>query len=128
MTTRSTIAMKFEDGSYKQIYCHQNGEPEKNGKILAFHYSQADRVAALLTLGNISSLGGLIRCPWKNFTFVKHDPWKKVTIAYRRDLNYQSNTDALYFKNQAEFENNKQVEQYNYVFDGKRWTVNGQAI
>ena len=55
MATRSSIAMKTENG-IRGIYCHWDGYPDHNGKILSESYTDADKVKALIDLGDISSL------------------------------------------------------------------------
>jgi len=39
MATRSLIARLVEDNRYDVIYCHYDGYPEYNGKILKTHYN-----------------------------------------------------------------------------------------
>ena len=38
MSTRSRIAIKQNDGTYKSIYCHSDGYLEHNGYILYNYY------------------------------------------------------------------------------------------
>jgi hypothetical protein len=56
MSTRSFIAMETESG-YRAVYCHWDGYPSHNGRILHDHYSDPAKLTALLDLGSISSLG-----------------------------------------------------------------------
>ncbi len=56
MGTRSMIAMRTEDG-YRAVYCHWDGYPSWNGRILYQHYGDIAKLTALLDLGDISSLG-----------------------------------------------------------------------
>ncbi len=49
-----------EDGSFDSIYCHWDGYPDHNGRILFEHYQDRAKIDALITLGNISSLGAEI--------------------------------------------------------------------
>jgi hypothetical protein len=53
MATRSYIGVRNTDASVDYIYCHFDGYPEHNGKILTEHYSNASRVRALLELGDL---------------------------------------------------------------------------
>jgi hypothetical protein len=48
--------MKCSDGTFRSIYCHWDGYPENNGKLLLEHYKDEAKVSALMDLGNISSL------------------------------------------------------------------------
>lgn len=57
MGTRSSIIRQNLDGSFDSIYCHWDGYPSNNGKILLNHYSDPAKIDALLALGDLSSLG-----------------------------------------------------------------------
>ena len=57
MATRSHIGKKLENGTIKYIYCHWDGYPDHNGKILKEHYTNEAKVDALLELGSLSILG-----------------------------------------------------------------------
>lgn len=57
MSTRSSITLKISDNKYRSIYCHHDGSPEWNGKMLVDYYGDRDKISALLDLGDISSLG-----------------------------------------------------------------------
>ena len=56
MATRSSIGVKTADGILS-IYCHWDGYPSHNGKILKEHYTSPTKVMELLQLGNLSILG-----------------------------------------------------------------------
>jgi len=56
MATRSTIAMKTEDGKVRAIYCHWDGYVGYNGKMLMGEYTDPSKVKQLIDLGDISSL------------------------------------------------------------------------
>jgi hypothetical protein len=55
MSTRSRIAIATTRG-YQSIYCHSDGYPEYNGRILLEHYTDPDKVRALIALGDLSIL------------------------------------------------------------------------
>ena len=57
MATRSLIATKLPDGKFRSIYCHFDGYPDHNGKILAEHYNTPEKIEALFALGSLSFLG-----------------------------------------------------------------------
>jgi hypothetical protein len=57
MGTRSNIVRENEDGSFDSIYCHWDGYPSNNGKILLDHYTDQAKIDQLLQLGDLSSLG-----------------------------------------------------------------------
>lgn len=57
MSTNSLIFQEQQDGTLKGIYCHYDGYLQYNGIILSESYSDPKKVAKLLELGNLSSLG-----------------------------------------------------------------------
>ena len=57
MSTRSNIGIINRDGSVEMIYCHWDGYPSNNGKLLLNHWASEARVRELLALGDLSSLG-----------------------------------------------------------------------
>lgn len=56
MSTRSYIAEKINENTYRAVYCHYDGYLEYNGRMLLEHYNTEERVKKLLDLGCISSL------------------------------------------------------------------------
>lgn len=56
MSTRSLIAIKNTDGTVSSIYCHWDGYPSNNGRLLLEHYAEPGIINALLALGSLSSL------------------------------------------------------------------------
>lgn len=56
MGTRSFISIKHKDNSYSGVYCHWDGYPEHNGKILKEDYQERAKVVDLIDGGDISSL------------------------------------------------------------------------
>lgn len=80
MATRSYIGKRLPNGDIKAIYCHWDGYPEHNGRILAQHYRDDAKIDKLLKLGALSILGEEIGR--------KHDfnkPKKGWCVAYARD-------------------------------------------
>lgn len=57
MGTRSFIGKSNPDKSITTIYCHFDGCPEHNGKILIDNYITEEMVDSLLAGGDMSSLG-----------------------------------------------------------------------
>lgn len=55
MATRSAIAVKKADGSVQGIYCHWDGYPANNGKLLMENYTY-EKALQLVALGNLSYL------------------------------------------------------------------------
>ena len=56
MGTRSFIGIENEDNSVKYVYCHWNGYPSHNGKILSKNYTDRKSVNKLLEGGDMSVL------------------------------------------------------------------------
>jgi hypothetical protein len=109
MATRSTIAIKTEDG-IKAIYAHWDGYIEHNGRILKNSYTTAEEVNALIELGDISQLGLDL----------------DLTVAYGRDKgDAMTDVEPQTFATIAEW-----VEyfagsycEFYYLFDGQDWIV-----
>lgn len=57
MSTRSTIAMEYGDGSIEQVYCHFDGYLEGVGKQLIEEYSNPFEVRDLIGQGDMSVIG-----------------------------------------------------------------------
>jgi hypothetical protein len=81
MSTSSYIGILGPEGpnpTVKFIYCHFDGYPEHNGMMLAKHFDTPFKVAKLIELGDISSLGETL----------------DETVFYRRDLKRNDGTEA----------------------------------
>jgi hypothetical protein len=120
MATRSKIGMLQPDGSILAVYCHWDGYPSHNGKILNAHYTERSKVQELMDLGDLSSLGPEIG--------EKHDfdaPPKGQCNAYGRDR--EEGGEADHYLNEAEFLKSVKDSwgQWAYLFtpEGK-WLVN----
>ena len=121
MATRSTIAIKTEDG-IKAIYCHWDGYVDHNGKILKEYYNTTDKVNALLALGDLSSLSTEIG--------EKHDFDDRSThrdewcTYYGRDRGEDTRTPHT-FSNVGEWVESYAESwcEYYYLFDGSDWIV-----
>ena len=50
MATRSAIAIKQEDGKVKSVYCHSDGYPEHNGKLLLNFYNSDESANEIVNL------------------------------------------------------------------------------
>ena len=80
MGTRSFIGKELASGKIKFIYCHWDGYPDHNGRILKQHYNTDKQVDKLLSLGDLSQLGEEIGKK-QDFDNPK-DGW---CLAYHRD-------------------------------------------
>ena len=56
MATRSRIAILNKDGTYSSVYCHWDGAPDYNGRILVDFYTNEEIVKFLINQGDLSSL------------------------------------------------------------------------
>jgi len=113
MATRSYIGVRNLDASIDYIYCHFDGYPDHNGKILTEYYADMDKVNALMKLGDLSVLGEQIG--------EKHDFNKRTRgwcLAYGRDRG-ESNV-SVRTGDYKELINDQNVD-YVYVFDGDYW-------
>jgi len=84
MATRSRIAQEQPDGTVKSIYCHWDGYPSNNGRILLEHYQDPQKVAALISLGALSYLSKEV-APQEGQDHDFESPASGVTVAYHRD-------------------------------------------
>ena len=115
MATRSHIGKQLEDGSISYIYCHWDGYPEHNGKILKEHYTDETKVDALLELGDLSILGPEIG---EKQDFNDHSTYNENwCLAYGRDRGEQ-NVDAHITTDWTEFMD----EGHAYLYEGGIWT------
>ena len=116
MGTRSRIGYEKENGEIVSSYCHWDGYPSHNGKILLIHYNTLERVKALVDEGDMSQLAEKCDKPDGAHTFDK--PVGGYTVYYGRDRgekNVRPRTDA----DQATFVGDS--EEYGYLFKGGKW-------
>jgi len=121
MATRSNIGIVNGDGSVTGIYCHWDGYPENNGKLLLKHYTNSERINGLMSLGSLSYLAENLYCEDNNHSF--ENPADKVCVAYGRDRG-EKNVDFKYFNNISEFEKfaDRTGADYQYLFNNGKWT------
>ena len=113
----------------KSVYCHWDGYLEHNGQILQKHYDSA-KANQLVALGDISSLRSEIgekhafsklEVPMDGEAYDKL--YGDMTTFYGRDRG-ESGTEAKTFKDFADYAENHQHEEYEYILrkDGN-WYV-----
>ena len=117
MATRSTIAMEFNDGTVKQVYCHWDGYLAGVGKTLVEHYTSPEKVDALLNEGSISVLGQEIG-EKHSFDGGNND----VCTFYTRDRGDSHHVST--FGSFDDYEYHRQYEEFDYLLtkDGV-WNV-----
>jgi len=114
MATRSRIGMEQPNGEVRSIYCHWDGYPEGVGATLQEHYTNPEKVEALIALGDISSLS---RCVSVNIPGVTHtfdNPDPDVTVAYHRDRGEEFRAPRV--DSSVEAFSRSDIEEYGYVF------------
>lgn len=123
MATRSRIGIENEDGKVTSIYCHWDGYPDNNGKILLSNYTDREKVKELIALGSISSLGkNITPTPGSDHSFEKQE--SDVTVAYHRDRGEALNVGRI-DASLEEFEKGDN-EEYGYVLTKTNvWLVTG---
>ena len=120
MATRSNIGIVNDDGSVTGIYCHWDGYPEHNGKLLLKHYNNSGIVNELMDLGNLSYLDKNLYCEDNNHSF--NNPADGVCVAFGRDRG-EKNADSKSFTNISEFEKfmDRTTADYQYLFNNGKW-------
>ena len=84
MSTHAHIAIRRPSGQVRSIYCHSDGMLKGVGETLHEHYQDPEKTLALLSGGDISSLGASIECPaGHSFDFDKRVA--DYTVFYHRD-------------------------------------------
>ena len=131
MSTRSAIGIENSDGTITGIYCHWDGYPSHNGRILFEHYKTERRVRRLMNLGDLSSLGKYIgrKHEFNNpypFMDPQYNQWetkfKGHCTAYKRDRN-EDGTEASEYRSVQHFVNalHRAGCEYYYVFRNGEW-------
>ena len=67
MGTRSLIGKQLKDGSILGVYCHYDGYPEYNGRMLRDHFDTAAKVDKLIDGGDMS-------CTWTCLLYTSPSP------------------------------------------------------
>ena len=94
MSTRSTIALEFANGTIGQVYCHFDGYLENNGNILQTNWTDPFQVRDLIDRGGMSQLGNTLdQCEFYN----------------------DEGDQARYFSNFRDYWGRGQMEEYNYI-------------
>ncbi len=118
MSTRSYIAMKTGENTYRVVYCHYDGYPEYNGRMLLEHYNTQERVKKLLDLGCISSLHEKLE-PEAGSHHCFDTPDKYVTVFYGRDRGEKG--QEAFTCTEEQLKDPRSWICYIYVFDNETW-------
>ena len=92
MATRSLIGRTKSDGTIESIYCHWDGYPENNGKLLREYWSKDTLIDQLMSLGNLRALSFEIGKK-QNFDQPTDRNW---CLAYGRDRGERNNESKLH--------------------------------
>lgn len=134
MATRSAIAVRTPLGIITAVYCHWDGYPENNGRILAEHYTTVDKITELMTLGSLSSLRPEIgeRHPFSQFELKEGEVYEEAVYEnwctfYGRDRG-ETGTEARTFQDARDLvENFGMGVEYYYLWNGTEWLVNAHG-
>ena len=117
MGTRSRIGIQLKDNSILSVYCHYDGYPSFNGKVLREFYNTKEKVSQLINGGNMS-------CTWTNAG------WNNETLPEMGPLYYTMRGESIE-DNAPELNKNKSEylktaddcgEEYAYLFTSAGWT------
>ena len=120
MATRSRIAIENEDGTVKSIYCHWDGYPDNNGKLLLEHYQDRKKTKKLIDLGMISYLAPEVE-PGDGVVHSFDTPTTGIVVAYHRDRGEDHHFTK--HENLKDFFDSD-IEEYGYLLTNKgEWLV-----
>ena len=109
MATRSRIGLQLSDDSIVSVYCHYDGYPEFNGRVLRTHYDTIEKVRELIDGGDMS-------CAWTNAG------WNNETLPETGALYYSARGEDCpprHDETMTEFFNNG--EEFGYIYQNGEW-------
>lgn len=123
MATRSHIGIK-NGNSVRYVYCHYDGYPEHNGRILLQNYTTVEKVNELIDGGDLSILGENVKTDLPH-SFKK--PVDGVCVYYGRDRGEKNVVPKMV--NIDNYHNDNGVD-YHYLFDieTNKWTVDNTDL
>jgi hypothetical protein len=104
MATRSTIALKLKSGKVVAVYCHWSGAIEDNGLNLVRNYNNYKAAESIIEAGSFSELRNTIA------ESITHEKMGNAPIRYT-------------YENLADYLENHDGEEYDYIFTGRTWKV-----
>lgn len=132
MATRSAIALRVHDNQLMTVYCHWDGYPSYNGKLLSENYNAPSKIASLLLRGDISSLGPTIG-EKHNFNTFGMTPEEKancenMTTFYGRDRG-EKGCDFRLFDTVEEYISHYDSAgaEYYYLYENGQWLVSAHG-
>lgn len=148
MSTRSRVGLFVRDGegnkTIRSVYVHSDGYPMGVGQMLLSHWTDAAKIAGLIALGDLSTLGEEVGEKhdfdwrseaqfkgegfWPNFDAIRADPRYKMCLAYARDRG-ERGVDPQTHASVEEFllAVTNCGGEYGYLFDPENggWSING---
>ena len=122
MSTRSFIGKTLPNGNVVGIYCHFDGYPEGVGQTLKNSYTDQTKIDALLSLGDISSLGSELgeKHDFDDHELIRSRDW---TNAYHRDRGEEFNPNRLYLdlKEMQKYVGSDMGAEWAYIWGTDRW-------
>lgn len=107
MGTRSKIGIVKSDGKVDAIYCHWDGYPSYNGRILVENYTKDDKIRKLISLGDMSSLAPSLD------DVESYYGWREEEVPKRTYTNVEEYEKAY----------GDTWDEYNYLFKDGKWYV-----
>ena len=115
MGTRSRIGIQLKNNSIVSVYCHWDGYPEFNGRILRDHYDTVEKVRDLIDGGNISALH--TNAGWSNETLPEVGPLYYTSRGESIEDNAPRYDDDIF-----DFLKKENNEEYAYIFSvNNKW-------
>ena len=116
MGTRSRIGIQLSDDSIMSVYCHWDGYPAFNGRVLRDNYDTVEKVRELIDGGNISALH--TNAGWNNETLPEVGPLyytsRGESIADNEPEISKDHGEYLMLSADAD-------EEYSYLFANGEW-------
>ena len=121
MSTRSTISKLNDGGTITAVYCHSDGYPSYNGKMLLEHYTDSKKVDDLLSHGDMSFLAENVSPP-KGVEHSFENPHNNTVVFYGRDRG-ETDTEPKQHKDIADFKDfwGDSWCEWAYMFKDGKW-------
>ena len=121
MSTSCRIGYLRPDNRVESIYCHWDGYPEGVGQILKDHYTDPEKIEALMRLGDISRLGYTTEHLPKDWASWEREPERTICYRDRGEVDIDSHIA------ESEEDYRDKVKQssvnYGYLFKDGRWEI-----
>ena len=109
MATRSRIGLQLSDDSIVSVYCHYDGYPEFNGRVLRTHFDTIEKVRELIDGGDMSCTR--TNAGWNNETLPEVGPLYYSTRG--------EDCPPRHDETMTEFFNNG--EEFGYIYQNGEW-------